>query len=63
MNGLDFTAKVRQHPEYRELPIILVTSLATETDKRKGAQAGANAYIVKGQFNQELLIETLDRLV
>jgi two-component system chemotaxis sensor kinase CheA len=63
MNGLDFTVKVRQHPEYRELPIILVTSLATETDKRKGAQAGANAYIVKGQFNQELLIETLDRLV
>ncbi len=63
MNGLEFTAKVRQHPEYKELPIILVTSLAKEEDKRKGAQAGANAYIVKDQFNQELLIETLDRLV
>lgn len=63
MNGLEFTAKVRQHPEYREIPLILVTSLASEEDKRKGAQAGANAYIVKGQFNQELLIETLDRLV
>lgn len=63
MNGLEFTEKVRQHPEYKELPLILVTSLASEEDKRKGAQAGANAYIVKGQFNQELLIETLDRLV
>lgn len=63
MNGLEFTTKVRQHPEYKELPIILVTSLAKEEDKRKGAQAGANAYIVKDQFNQELLIETLDRLV
>jgi len=63
MNGLEFTAKVRQHAEYREIPLILVTSLASEEDKRKGAQAGANAYIVKGQFNQELLIETLDRLV
>ncbi|BAQ66039.1 hybrid sensor histidine kinase/response regulator [Geminocystis sp. NIES-3709] len=63
MNGLEFTAKVRQHPEYKELPIILVTSLAKEEDKRKGAQAGANAYIIKDQFNQELLIETLDRLV
>jgi two-component system chemotaxis sensor kinase CheA len=63
MNGLEFTAKVRQHPEYREIPLILVTSLASEEDKRKGAQAGANAYIVKGKFNQELLIETLDRLV
>ncbi|BAQ60402.1 signal transduction histidine kinase CheA [Geminocystis sp. NIES-3708] len=63
LNGLEFTAKVRQHPEYKELPIILVTSLAKEEDKRKGAQAGANAYIIKDQFNQELLIETLDRLV
>ncbi len=63
MDGLTFTAKVRQHPEYRELPLILVTSLAKEEDKRRGAQAGANAYIVKDQFNQELLIETLERLV
>ncbi|MGA1623446.1 MAG: hybrid sensor histidine kinase/response regulator, partial [Synechocystis sp.] len=63
LDGLGFTLKVRQHPEYRELPIILVTSLASEEDKRRGAQAGANAYIVKDQFNQEMLIETLDRLV
>ncbi len=63
MDGLELTAKIRQHPEYRELPIILITSLASEEDKRRGAQAGANAYIVKDQFNQELLIETLDRLV
>ncbi|MFN5515517.1 MAG: response regulator [Cyanobacteriota bacterium] len=63
MDGLTFTAQVRQHAEYREIPIILVTSLASEEDKRRGAQAGANAYIVKDQFNQELLIETLERLV
>jgi len=63
LDGLGLTAKIRQHPEYRELPIILVTSLSKEEDKRRGAQAGANAYIVKDQFNQELLIETLERLV
>lgn len=63
MNGFDFVAKVRQNPEYQELPIILVTSLATDEDKRRGAQVGANAYLVKDQFNQELLIETIDRLV
>ena len=63
MNGFEFVAKVRQHPEYQELPIILVTSLTKDEDKRRGAQVGANAYIVKDQFNQEMLIETLDRLV
>ena len=63
MTGLEFTEKVRQHSEYNEIPLILCTSLASEEDKRRGAQAGANAYIVKGQFNQELLLETLDRLI
>lgn len=63
LNGIEFTARVRQHPEFREIPIIIVTSLAKEEDKRRGAQAGANAYIVKGQFNQDVLLETLDRLI
>lgn len=63
MDGLEFVAKIRKHSEYRDLPVILVTSLASEEDKRKGAQAGANAYIVKDQFNQEVLLETLERLV
>jgi two-component system chemotaxis sensor kinase CheA len=40
-----------------------VTSLASDEDKRKGAEVGANAYITKASFNQEVLIETLKRLV
>ncbi|VXD19609.1 CheA signal transduction histidine kinase [Planktothrix serta PCC 8927] len=63
LDGLSLTAKIRQHQEYSELPIILVTSLASDEDKRKGAEAGANAYITKASFNQEVLIETLKRLV
>lgn len=63
LNGFAFTLRVRENPEYRELPIVLVTSLASEQDKRKGAEVGANAYIVKDQFNQEVLLETLERLV
>ncbi|MBD2006198.1 MULTISPECIES: hybrid sensor histidine kinase/response regulator [Cyanophyceae] len=63
LDGLGFTAKIRQHQEYNELPIILVTSLASDEDKRRGAEAGANAYITKGNFNQEVLLETLRRFI
>ena len=63
MDGLTLAAKIRQNKQYNELPIILVTSLASEEDKRRGAEAGANAYITKGNFNQEVLLETLKRLV
>ncbi|MFM2311502.1 MAG: hypothetical protein RLZZ04_778 [Cyanobacteriota bacterium] len=63
LDGFSFTERIRQNDEYSELPIVLVTSLGTDEDKRKGAEAGANAYIVKGQFSQNVLLDTLARLI
>ncbi|MBD1911462.1 MULTISPECIES: response regulator [unclassified Leptolyngbya] len=63
LDGLSLAARIRQHREYNEIPIILVTSLASDEDKRRGAEAGANAYITKGSFNQNVLLETLHRLI
>ncbi len=63
LDGLGLTVRIRQQKEYSELPIILVTSLASDEDRKRGADAGANAYIPKGTFNQDVLIETLKRLV
>jgi len=63
LDGLSLTTQIRQDTTYRELPIILVTSLETAADRKRGAEAGANAYITKGAFNQDILLETLKRLV
>ncbi|MEG4292026.1 hybrid sensor histidine kinase/response regulator [Microcoleus sp. C2C3] len=63
LDGLALTVRIRQQKEYSDLPIILVTSLASDEDKKRGADAGANAYIPKGTFNQDVLVETLKRLV
>ena len=63
MDGLTLTARIRQEPHYRDLPVILVTSLASDEDKRRGLEVGANAYIPKPSFDQRLLLETLQRLI
>jgi two-component system chemotaxis sensor kinase CheA len=63
LDGFSLTAKIRQHRDYKDLPIILVTTLNSDEDRRRGADAGADAYILKGKFNQEALLETLGRLV
>lgn len=63
LDGLQLAARIRQDPRYKELPIILVTSLASEEDRRRGMEAGANAYITKGTFEQSALLEALGRLV
>jgi two-component system, chemotaxis family, sensor kinase CheA len=63
LDGLGLAAKIRQFQEYKDLPVILVTTLASEEDKRQGKQAGASAYITKGDFDQGVLLDTLRRLI
>nr|WP_278003680.1 hybrid sensor histidine kinase/response regulator [Nodosilinea sp. TSF1-S3] len=63
LDGLGLTQRIRQQREYSELPVVLVTTLASEDDRRRGAEAGANAYITKGSFTQDVLFETLNRLI
>jgi len=63
MDGLTLTARIRQEIRYKDLPIILVTSLSSDEDKRRGLEAGANAYIPKPSFDQRVLLETLKRLI
>jgi len=63
MDGLTLTERIRREPKYNELPIILVTSLATENDKRRGIEVGANAYITKPTFDQGVFLDTLRRLI
>jgi two-component system chemotaxis sensor kinase CheA len=63
MDGLSLTAKIRQQQEHKNLPIILVTTLDSDADKKRGADAGADAYVIKGKFNQDVLLEILERLV
>jgi two-component system, chemotaxis family, sensor kinase CheA len=63
LDGLSLTAKIRQHEEYKALPIILLTTLASDEDIARGSEAGANAYIIKSNFNQDVLLEILGRLV
>ena len=63
MDGLSLTARIRAEPRYKDLPVILVTTLASDEDKRRGLDAGANAYIPKPSFDQRILLDTLKRLI
>ena len=63
MSGLEMTTNVRQNSKYDRLPIVLITTLASPEDKHRGAAAGANAYLTKGDFDRQLLFATLDRLI
>jgi two-component system, chemotaxis family, sensor kinase CheA len=61
--GLQLTSEIRKHDRYQALPIVLVTTLSQSADRDRGFQAGANAYLTKGDFDQQLLLDTLNRLI
>ncbi|MBF0451499.1 MAG: hybrid sensor histidine kinase/response regulator [Candidatus Magnetomorum sp.] len=63
MNGFQLTEHVRGDERYKKLPFILVTSLESRADKVRGMEVGADAYIVKGTFDQKELLETIERLI
>lgn len=63
LNGFDLTSRIRSDPVLANLPIVLVTALATREDRERGIEAGANAYILKGSFDQRDLIDAVRRLI
>jgi two-component system chemotaxis sensor kinase CheA len=63
MDGFALCAAVRAVPSLRAVPFILVTSLGSDVDRARGLDAGADAYIVKGEFEQGTLLDAVGRLV
>jgi two-component system chemotaxis sensor kinase CheA len=63
INGFQLTRELRGTERYRETPIIIVSSLSRDEDKRQALDAGAQAYIVKGTFDQGMLLETVQMLI
>jgi two-component system response regulator MtrA len=47
MSGLDATRMIRADPALRDLPVILLTARAQESDVKTGFDAGADDYVTK----------------
>jgi two-component system chemotaxis sensor kinase CheA len=63
MDGFTFIERAREDPNLRDIPAVLVTSRASPEDRQRGLSAGAQGYIVKGEFDQTELLEQIRILV
>lgn len=59
MNGLELAHRIKNDPRTRHLPVILLTSLGKPEQREAGLRAGADAYLVKSQFDQNELLATI----
>ena len=55
MNGLELTSHLRSNDETKDIPIIMITSRATEKHKSMAARVGVNTYLNKPWTDEELL--------
>lgn len=63
MDGFELASKVKSDEKYRDTPVIIVTSLAKDSDRKRGIDVGANAYIVKGEFETKALVDIVKQLL
>ncbi|MGH2787644.1 MAG: hybrid sensor histidine kinase/response regulator [Actinomycetota bacterium] len=63
LDGFDLTERVRCDRRLRDLPVVLVTSMDSHEHRRRGVAVGADAHIIKQSFNQEVLLDTIRRLI
>jgi DNA-binding response OmpR family regulator len=54
-NGFQVCRELKSHLDYNAIPIILVTSKNTESDKYWGQQQGADGYVTKPFTREDLL--------
>jgi chemotaxis protein histidine kinase CheA len=62
MNGLELCRRIRAGSRKR-LPVIIMTSHGSQEEKEKGLEAGADAYLVKRNFQQHKFLQTIKRLI
>ena len=55
MDGLEATRIIKNDPESKDIPVIMLTAKGQDTDLKKGFEVGANGYFVKPFSPLELI--------
>ena len=63
MDGFTLTRTLRRTRGWEDVPVVIMTSRGDEADQRAGLDAGASAYLLKSEFDQAELIDTVRRLL
>ena len=61
MNGYEFLSTLQARKEYRDIPVVMVTSRAAEKHRRKALGLGAREYVAK-PFDHDKLLGLVERL-
>jgi len=62
MNGIELVRALRALPDYKFIPMLVLTTESEQSIKQRGREAGATGWIVK-PFSPEILLNTLGKVL
>lgn len=63
INGFELLGKIKQDPQSKDIPVILLTNLGGgEADRKKGLDMGAKDYLVKSDMTPAQIVEKIKSL-
>ena len=63
INGFEVLKKLKEDPETKEIPVIILTNLERMTDIDKALELGATTYLVKVDYSLEEVIEKIKKIL
>jgi two-component system chemotaxis sensor kinase CheA len=63
MDGFRLASAIHSDTRLHSLPVVIVSSRDSDQDRKRGLEAGAQAYIVKSHFEQNRLLDTVAKLL
>ena len=63
MDGYELTRTIRRTKGWENVPVVIMTSRGEDASRQAGLDAGCSAYLLKTEFDQEELVQTVRRLV
>lgn len=63
LDGIGLLRSIRQDPDLRNLPVIMVSYRAAVEDRQRGLDAGANIYLAKTDYTDAILLAAVAQLI
>ncbi len=61
INGLEVLGKLKDDPQTRAIPIIILTNLESVNNVGKALELGATTYLVKAQYSLDEILEKIEK--
>lgn len=63
MNGIELVSQIKNHPNLKSIPVIIVSYKDREEDRLRGLEVGADYYLTKSSFHDNTLIQAVQDLI